>query len=183
MAKKKKKKALLKKKKVIPKRKAVVKATKKDDLAKRLQVLEDREAIRDLKALYAEICDDKYNPDRMMKLFTEDAIWDGGPRLGRYEGKEAMRKFFSDVSKNIVFAVHYFVQPTRLMVKGNTATGSWYLWQACTMGDGRAIWLAGIEDEIYRKVKGKWLFKEIKLNLLFATPYEVGWHKDQFGGL
>jgi len=172
------------KKKVVAKKKAAVKAAPKQDaLAKRVQILEDRQAICDLKALYAEICDDKYNPDRMMPLFTEDAIWDGGPKLGRYEGKKAIREFFTNVSSGIVFAVHYFIQPTRLVVKGNTATGSWYMWMAGTMGSGKAGWLAGTEDEVYQKVNGKWLFKELKLNLLFATPYESGWHKDQFGVL
>jgi ketosteroid isomerase-like protein len=189
MAKKAKKKAVPKKKKVVvkkkvvAKKKAIVKAPNVDALAKRVQMLEDKEAIRDLKALYAEICDDKYNPDRMMPLFTEDAIWDGGPKLGRYEGKKAIREFFTGVSGSIIFTVHYFVQPTRLTVTGNTAKGSWYMWMAGTMGNGKAGWLAGTEDEVYVKVKGKWLFKEIKLNLLFATPYEAGWHKDQFGVL
>lgn len=190
MAKKAKKKAVPKKKKAAPKKKVVAKkkavvkaAPKQDALAKRVQILEDKEAIRDLKAIYAEICDDKYNPDRMMPLFTEDALWDGGPKLGRYEGKKAIREFFTGVSGSIIFAVHYFIQPTRLVVKGNTATGSWYMWMAGTMGNGKAGWLAGTEDEVYMKVNGKWLFKEIKLNLLFATPYEAGWHKDQFGVL
>jgi len=182
-----KKKAAPKKKKVVKKKavakKVVAKGPGIEALAKRVQILEDRQAICDLKALYAEICDDKYNPDRMMPLFTEDAIWDGGPKLGRYEGKKAIREFFTGVSSGIVFAVHYFIQPTRLTIKGNTATGSWYMWMAGTMGSGKAGWLAGTEDEVYEKVKGKWLFKELKLNLLFATPYESGWHKDQFGVL
>ena len=173
------------KKKAVPSKvaKPAAKATATDALAKRVQALEDREAVRDLKALYAEICDDKYNPARMKDIFAEDAIWDGGSMLGRYEGRDAIMKFFTDVSGNIIFAVHYFIQPTRMMLKATSGTASWYLWMAATMGNGKAIWLAATEDEVYQKVKGKWVFKEIKLNVLFATPYELGWHRDQFGGL
>ncbi len=148
-----------------------------EDLAKRVQILEDIEAIKQLKFVYGEICDDKYNPDRMDKLFTEDALWDGGEKFGVHKGKAAIKKFFTEVSKGLAFAVHYFLQPI-IKVDGDRATGSWYLWQAATLGDGKAIWLAGREDEVYQKVNGQWLFKEIKLKIFFATPFEEGWHKN-----
>jgi len=149
-----------------------------EELARRIQVLEDIEAIKQLKYLYGQICDDKYNPDEMEKLFTEDAIWDGGEKFGVYKGKKAIKEFFAGVSKNLVFAVHYFLQPIIKITSETTAEGSWYLWQQSTLGDGKAIWLAAREDEKYEKVNGKWLFKEIKLTVFFATPYEEGWHKN-----
>ena len=42
-------------------------------LEKRLQALEDAEAIRNLKAEYAALCDDHYNADGIAALFAQDA--------------------------------------------------------------------------------------------------------------
>jgi hypothetical protein len=61
-------------------------------LERRLQVLEDAEAIRKLKARYAALCDSQYDADGIAMLFTEDALWES-PGLGRFEGREAIRKF------------------------------------------------------------------------------------------
>jgi len=79
-------------------------------LEKRVQVLEDIEAIKNLKARYAAVCDDKYNPPKGVKLFTQDAVWDGGKDFGVHKGRAAIKKFFEGVAQNIVFAVHYFLQ-------------------------------------------------------------------------
>jgi hypothetical protein len=152
-------------------------------LAKRVQTLEDIESIKDLKALYAEVCDDSYNSERMADLFTDDAIWDGGKHFGIYHGHSAIMEYFAGISGKIVFARHYFVQP-RLKVDGtDLATGRWYMWMVATFAGNRAVFFAGIEDEIYHRVGGKWLFKEIRLHSDFITPYEEGWHKSPFGGV
>ena len=51
-------------------------------IERRLQALEDAEAIRNLKARYAALCDNQYDADRIANLFTEDAVWEspGGRR-------------------------------------------------------------------------------------------------------
>jgi len=59
-------------------------------LERRLQALEDAEAIRNLKARYAALCDNQYDADGIAMLFTEDALWES-PGLGRFEGREALR--------------------------------------------------------------------------------------------
>ena len=41
-----------------------------EEVAKRIQALEDLEAIKRLKAEYASACDDKYNPERMRMLLV-----------------------------------------------------------------------------------------------------------------
>ena len=61
-------------------------------IEQRVQVLEDVNAIRHLKARYAASCDDQYNPDGLAALFTEDAVWES-QGLGRFEGREAIRAF------------------------------------------------------------------------------------------
>jgi ketosteroid isomerase-like protein len=58
-------------------------------LERRLQALEDAEAIRNLKARYAALCDAQYDADGIAMLFTEDVLWES-PGLGRFEGREAI---------------------------------------------------------------------------------------------
>jgi hypothetical protein len=148
------------------------------ELERRIQRFEDLEAIRRLKYAYAAVCDDCYNSERMIPLFTKDAVWDGGEDFGVHRGHDALREFFTGVSQNIEFAVHHFLQPEIDIDKGGkTATGKWYLWQACTFKGDVGVWISGLEHDKYRKVKGKWLMSEMRLELFFMTPYEEGWHK------
>jgi hypothetical protein len=81
-------------------------------LERRVQALEDAEAIRNLKARYAALCDQQYDPDGIAALFTEDALWDS-PGLGRFEGREAIRNFFRSASGIFSFAIHYSLKGRR----------------------------------------------------------------------
>ena len=62
-------------------------------LAQRLQVLEDIEAIKRLKARYCAFCDDGYNPDGIAGLFVEDGVWDGGRRSVRARDRRRFGSF------------------------------------------------------------------------------------------
>ena len=155
-----------------------------DDLEHRLARLEAIEAIRQLKARYADVCDTGYDPDRMEPLFTRDAVWDGGERFGRYEGIDAIRGFFAGVSSQITWALHYMIAPiVEVEPDGRTATGSWYLWQPCTVvgTDGpQAVWLTGRYADRYRLEDGGWRFSEVRLDVQTVTPFEDGWVRRPF---
>ena len=71
-------------------------AARIERLERRLQVLEDAEAIRNLKARYAALCDQQYDADRIALLFTEDALWES-PGLGRFEGREFLPRRVDDL--------------------------------------------------------------------------------------
>jgi len=78
------------------------------------------------------------------------------------------------------FAIHMVMNPD-IEVNGDTATGSWYLFQACTYAeDNQAIWGSGRYDEEYVRLDGVWMFKHLKLTWFFWTPFEQGWAKAQF---
>jgi hypothetical protein len=150
-----------------------------EDLAQRIQTLEDIEAIKRLKARYCGYCDNGYEPDSIASLFTEDGVWDGG-LFGRSEGREAIRKFFSGASKMLPFALHYVMNPI-IEVNGNTAKGTWYLFQTCTFAEGnQAVWGAAKYTEEYVKQGSEWKFKNLKVDSAFWTPYDQGWAKKQF---
>ena len=100
----------------------------------RLDRLESEREIHALVHRYAELCDAAYDPDGLAALFTEDATWssrtrDGSVDFGRYEGREAIRKFFAGASKDLgPMTLHYLLAPrVELAEDGASATGVCYL--------------------------------------------------------
>jgi hypothetical protein len=95
------------------------------DLEKRITVLEDIEAIKQLKARYCAICDDDHNPDKIGSVFAEDGIWEGGD-FGKAQGHAAIRKLFEGFKQLISFSQHNLMNPI-IEVNGDHAKGTWYL--------------------------------------------------------
>src|SRR5438477_7839467 len=103
-------------------------------MERRLQALEDAEAIRNLKARYAALCDNQYDADGIGSLFAEDAVWES-PALGRFEGRNAIRDFFRGASSIFSFAIHYSLNG-HIEVDVDTARARWYLFMPCTVAAG-----------------------------------------------
>jgi uncharacterized protein (TIGR02246 family) len=149
------------------------------ELERRVRVLEDIEAIKRLKHRYADACDRGYDADALAALFADDAVWDGG-LFGRHEGREAIREFFQGVSSDIVFALHYMMNPI-IDVAGDRATGTWYLFQTCTFAkENTPIWGAARYDEEYVRESDGWKFRRLRLVSSFWTPFDEGWVKRPF---
>ena len=150
------------------------------NLERRIRVLEDIEEIKVLKRRYCAYCDDNFDADGIASVFTEDAVWDGGPR-GKMEGRGQIRRYFQKTPQWMPFAVHMVLNPI-IEVNGDTAKGTWYLFQACTLAEGdQAIWGSARYDEDYVRVNGQWLVQHLRLTSNFWTPFEDGWVKTQFG--
>ena len=140
-----------------------------EQIERRLQGLEDAEAIRNLKARYAALCDNQYDADGIASLFTEDAVWES-PALGRFEGRDAIRNFFRGASG--IFHIE---------VDGDTARARWYLFMPCTVAAGNlAMWRAGIDHETYARVDGIWMFRHKRSEPLMSVPFETGWATARF---
>ena len=150
-----------------------------EDFERRLAALEAVEDIKRLKARYCAYCDDNYDVDNIASLFVEDAVWESAT-FGRYEGREAIRGFFVEAPKMLPFAVHMVMNPI-IEVNGDTATGTWYLFQACTFAEGeRAVWGSARYDEEYVRIDGAWKFKHLVLTSHFWTPFDEGWVRTRF---
>lgn len=148
-------------------------------LEDRLQVIEDIEAIRRLKLAYADRCDDGYDPDGLAALFTEDGVWDGGPH-GTARGRDEIRALWEATGQHASFAVHYITNHVvDVDASGETARGSCSLWEPITL-DGEAMWASVRYAERYRKVDGRWLVAEMKLDNVFCTPFDKGWERQRF---
>jgi hypothetical protein len=155
-----------------------------EELDRRLDRLEAIEDIRMLKARYADVCDTGYDPARMRPFFTTDAVWDGGSRFGRHEGIEAICGFFAGVSSQITWALHYMVAPLiEIADDGQTATGSWYLLEPCTIATdegSRAMVITGRYADRYQLEPDGWKFSEVVLDCQTISPLDEGWARKPF---
>ena len=149
-----------------------------DQILRRLQRLEDIEAIRKLKHAYCYACDDGYNTDKLRPLFAVDAVWEA-EGFGRYVGPDEICTFFEGVSSQIVAAAHLVMNDViEISDDGMTATGVWRNCQPVTaMSDGKqqAMWMLARYDEEYVKIGGRWYFRELVASIQYAAPYETGW--------
>lgn len=156
-----------------------------EDLAARIQVLEDIEAIKKLKATYCYLCDaglaDEAVRNELLDHFAADARVDFG--LGpasRYEGRDGLTVFFGTVVPSAVsFCIHMVHNPI-IEVHGDRATGRWYYEAPTTdAATGRAQWMMGIYDEAYVRQGGRWKFASIKTQWKYISPYDEGWAKNR----
>ena len=154
------------------------------ELEQRLRVVEDEQAIAQLKARYAEKVDARYERGRpreaaelerlareIAALFTEDAVWDGGA-LGECRGRDQIAERMATPTLHASW--HFFVNP-RIRVDGDRASARWDLLAPCTTTDDRPHWMSGVEDDEYERVDGVWLHSRMKLSVAFMAPYDRGW--------
>jgi hypothetical protein len=157
-------------------------ARRLEELSARLQRFEDIEAIKRLKARYAECADRGKN---LMELCADDIVWDGGERFGRHVGKQAFREFGQRNAKVITWTLHYMI-PSEIEVSddGESARGAWYLWELAIMpkadGEAEAVWIGGTYEDTFVKEQGRWKFKTVTLRLDVLSPYGDGWVKTRF---
>lgn len=165
-----------------------------DGLAAQVAALEARVAsvesvlaIERLKADYGELVDRRFSRgapvdaetldrlvDEIAALFTEDAVWDGGPILGTATGRRAIADRLR--VPTLTFSRHLFTKP-RIEVDGASARGRWDLLCPCRTADGRSWWMCGYEDDEYRHEGGTWLVAGLRLTTLFMAETGEGFDR------
>ena len=155
-------------------------------LEERLDIAESVLAIQALKAQYAFWVDQRHAghkgqqpavdvaeiADKIAGLFTEDAVWDGGPALGVLRGRKEIRERLAKPS--VQWAWHFFLKP-RISVCGDHAEGVWDLFSPCTLGDGSRRWMVGVETDSYERVGGAWRHSSMHLETVMLASFEKGW--------
>lgn len=156
------------------------------DLSARVRRTEDALAIYELKARYGQLVDERYARGSVIDdkglhdlsheiaaLFTEDAIWNGGPGLGTASGREAIAEQMRRTT--LVFSRHLFVKP-RIRIEGDRAWGRWDLICPCKTADGTSLWMCGYEDDEYARAdESEWLHRSMRLTTVFYSPTDTGW--------
>jgi hypothetical protein len=154
-------------------------------LEARLRTVEDVQAIERLKARYGTLADQRYDrngvvapaeleriADELVKLFSEDAVWDGGKALGIARGRTEIRQRF--LEPTLDFSWHYFVKP-QIRVDGDRAKATWDILAPCTTRGGEAHWMAGYEEDEYQRIDGEWLHTRMHLGMVFMASHARGW--------
>lgn len=143
----------------------------------RLRVLEDIEAIRQLKARYCAACDDDHNPRKLAPLFAKDAVWEASG-VGRAQGRAAIAEFLGAIgaSGRIRNSAHHAMNPI-IEVKGDKAVGHWRLIMLYTgnLPDGQVQYMRiiGWYREEYIRIDGEWLFQNLYCEVEENAPYSV----------
>ena len=141
-------------------------------IEERLERLESKDQIKELRATYCYHVDDQ-EADAFASLFTEDAILDFG-NAGTYEGHDELREFINSVVPEFYeFIVHMVHNPV-IEVDGDTASGRWYF-EAPATSQGTDTWIQGQYDEEYARVDGEWKFAEIEARFNYVADYQDGW--------
>lgn len=136
-------------------------------LVARVEALEDRKAIEELKTQYARRSDAVFNNPgnasavALADLFTDDGVLNLGP-FGSFSGRSELINAFENIlPQGTRWSTHYIVNPL-ITVAGETATASWYyLIQSLPAGEGATLtqFFGGYDDQ-YEKVGGAWKIKQ-----------------------
>lgn len=159
-----------------------------EELARRVERLEDVQAITQLKARYCAACDRDYDADAIAGLFAPDGVWDAGNVFGRYEGREAIRAHFASSTGRVSLARHQVMNPDIVVdPDGVHASGEWLLFQPCSVVGQGAAWLAATYHDRYVKLSeppspSAWLFQSTTIEFAFFAPYGAGWAEERFLG-
>ena len=141
----------------------------------RLQVLEDIEAIRRLKARYCQLCDDDHNPPALAELFVDDGVWEATVS-GRFEGTQEIEGYFAGLraSGRIRNSAHNAINPD-IEVNGNEATAHWRLIMLYTAnvpeGQPSFFRIIGWYREHYVRTAAGWRYKSLFCQVDESAPY------------
>lgn len=153
-------------------------------IEERIGQLEDIESIKVLKHRYAHACDKGYDADEFIKLFVDDAVWESNA-FGTYRGRDEIHKFIADVGKEIVWALHYMVNPVIEVAPGGaTAVGTWVLLEPATMtseaGEHEAVVMSARYEDEFVKVEDGWRFKRVRAHFFQVSNLDEGWVRQPF---
>jgi ketosteroid isomerase-like protein len=153
---------------------------------RRLDALEDREQIQELRASYCFLVDDGRFDELVDTCFTEDAECnfrsangDVGPFVSK--GSEEVRVFFGQVVASLLEDMSHTIHNHRIAIDGDRASGDCYFEvTARDPATGEAVVGAGRYLDRYRRVDERWRFEKREAVLFHMAPLTEGWVKRPF---
>jgi hypothetical protein len=152
-----------------------------ESILARLDALESKEAINGLMVSYMAATDSQADKGaKVAVLFTEDGRWQSvGPHGNTGWGAQGRAELTTKFDRNVErmpFSAH-FVSNEAITLDGDTATGRFMYFQACTYRGDQPLWIAGSYDNEFRRVDGQWLLSHMRVHNFFTTPFDQGWVK------
>jgi len=163
-------------------------------LSDQVQAMQAEADIRRLQARYMHLCDtpcpeagvddDGVRIDRIVGLYTEDAVWEGvgayyDNQFGRSVGHAGIRRHFEAFwgqkrDPALVLNVHYLTSE-QIHVAGDTASGPWMHLQPWIFGDGSSLLRSSRLNNGFRRVDGVWKLSRTRTENVFVAPLAAGW--------
>ena len=138
-------------------------------LEARIQEIEDREAIRELTAMYCK-CAVQADVDAIVDLFTPDGIMESGDT--HVAGHEKLRAMYDEAMGDLrpLPCVHNHI----IEVEGDRARGTCTL-ELRGVADGTSQIGAGHYEDEFQRLDGGWKFSHRNLILYHMVPLSQGW--------
>jgi hypothetical protein len=155
-------------------------------LEERVQELEDRERIRELRATYCFLVDDGRFEELVDHCFTEDARCDFHATDGSFKpfianGREEVLRFYRIGVAGLLRDMCHMVHNDRIEIDGDQASGDCYFEGAATDNlSGNEVIGAGRYIDRYRREGGHWRFSERVADIFFMASHVEGWTKQRF---
>ena len=144
-------------------------AAQVQSLLARIDQLENKEAIRALRARYHELVNEDQGP-RLYELFAPDAsvVYNGRPEV---RGRQAIRRFFETFP---VQHARQFMHQHEIQLQGERATGYCYL-DGRPVSQGKSLYVVGRFDDEYIRLDGQWLFQRVVLTVHYMIEAAERW--------
>lgn len=132
-----------------------------EDVAQRLAAIEDKEAIRELKARYLRACDLK-QPDIVRDCFAPGPVRIAYENFPEFTDRDAFVAVYTEMGcKPGVFDIHHATNWEIELHSPERASGKWSLNFRTILLDVRQIVRLAVEyDDVYEKRGGRWLMVE-----------------------
>ncbi len=147
-----------------------------ETLEEQVRRINDIAEISKLKNIYLHYNDSGFQAEKIGELFAEDGVWDGGD-FGRYEGRQQIIDFFSNVGEAVPFCTHLATNEI-IEVNGDRATGRWRLLLAASVVGEDTIesrWYLGDYKDVFVKRNGKWMFESLNAFWNFNVKQGESW--------
>jgi len=127
------------------------------DWEARLRVLEDLEALRQLKARYFHCCDQK-DPQGMRDCFAPGPVLIDYGQIGVFDDREQLLEVFERLGCHPhIVEMHHGVNPQLTVLDETQARGSWGLhYQQINLQERTLTQLGAYYQDEYRKIDGAW---------------------------
>lgn len=128
-----------------------------EDLAARLQALEDKEAIRLLKSRYLRACDLK-QPDIVRDCFAPDGVHIAYQGFPLFTDRDAFVAVYEEMGcQPGVYDIHHATNWEIELTGADRATGLWSLNFRTILAGPRQITRLAVEyEDVYRRLQGRW---------------------------
>jgi ketosteroid isomerase-like protein len=142
-------------------------------LEKRLQAMEDLEAVKQLHYRYKNAFM-QADWETVLDCFSQDAVLDikpDGTNVGK--GFAEVRRQFGNMAKVHVGAETDYVYHPRITVTGDTAKGTWMVTDNMHIADQPVLSVYGIYTVAYKKIAGEWKISLLQHRHRTITPSEA----------